>query len=244
MHDIPSWNWNMLSGGQCIGRHFLPKSLIQSYGRLVIISYHSASSVIIFHTKTYSSHRMGRDFELHNVIFHSLRSYSSAMESNFRVTPESMVERSGASTESVQGSVIIISFVSFQQMAIFSCLSCKETPVSLSCTYNRIVPLIRHLGRLAEQIAQNPRKREKNLLRPRKAEGISFALLGITMEKPRRRPRQERRPNLTIKRGKRFARVWFFRDATVLNLSTAHNESVCRCKDHVRTVYTISILYW
>ena len=172
-------------GGKRYNAIFFPKSLIQSHGRLVIISYHSARSVIIFHAKAYSSHRMGRDFELHNVIFHSLRSYSSAMESNFRVTSESMIERSGASTESVQGSVIIISFVSFQQMTIFSCLSCKETPVSLSCTYNRIVPLTRHLGRLAEQIAQNPTKRKK---KSTEAEKGSRHIVCITrdIEQPRR----------------------------------------------------------
>ena len=80
------------------------------------------------------------------------------MDSNFRVTPESMTERSGASTELVQVSVIIITLDSFQQTTIFSCLSCKETPASLSCTYNRLVPLTRHLGGLAEQIAQSLRK--------------------------------------------------------------------------------------
>ena len=40
-----------------------PKSLTQSYGRLVIKSYQSALSVIIFHAKAYSSHRIGKDFE-------------------------------------------------------------------------------------------------------------------------------------------------------------------------------------
>ena len=40
-----------------------PKSLRQSYGLLVIKSYHIALSVIIFHAKAYSSHRMGKDFE-------------------------------------------------------------------------------------------------------------------------------------------------------------------------------------
>ena len=45
------------------------------------------------------------------------------MDSNLRATPESMMERSDASTESVQVSVIIISLVSFKETTIFSCLS-------------------------------------------------------------------------------------------------------------------------
>ena len=83
------------------------------------------------------------------------------MDSSFRVIPESMIERSGASTELVQVSFIIISLVSFKETTIFSCVSsCKQPPASLSYTHNCIVPLTRHLGGLAEQIAQNPRKRK------------------------------------------------------------------------------------
>lgn len=72
----------------------------------------------------------------------------------FRVPPESMIKRSGALTDSVQVSEIIISLVSFKQTTILSRLSSKQSPVSLSCTYNHVVALTRHLGGLAEQTAQ------------------------------------------------------------------------------------------
>ena len=149
--------------------------------------------------------------------------------------------------------------VSFQQKTIFSCLSCKQRPVSVSYTYNRIVPLTRHLGGFAEKNAQNPRQRKINLLRPRRARKTllqrcynqysiisRFRGQGTRLNKVeetckpmlaefnvkskskmlsrghivcvirnikqlRRRPRQERHTlaNLTIKRAKRFTRVYF-----------------------------------
>ena len=68
------------------------------------------------------------------------------MNSNFRVPPEGMIKRSGTLTESVQVSEIIISLVSFKKTTIFSRLSSKQPPVSLSCTYNHVVALTRHLG--------------------------------------------------------------------------------------------------
>ena len=102
---------------------------------------------------------------------------------------------------------------------------------------------------MAQNGAKSEETRKKGKKKPIEAEKGRGHIVCITrdIEQSRRRPRQERHPfaNLSIKRGKRFARVYFhlFHDTTVLNQSTACTELVCRCVDHVRTVYTISIQY-